>query len=110
MQIDRYTVARQNVWQVLDQRPSRLARRMAVRKVTVTRWAKAVKTYAKGCGCFLHSHKCSSRESVAAGTTCLVRGIRGGRRRGRRRAVQVAVVPGEDAVQAVEQMLFFVEA
>src|ERR1700683_540505 len=57
IQIDRFTVARQNVWQVLDQRPSRLARRMAVREMTVTRCAKAVKAYAKGCGLFLHSHK-----------------------------------------------------
>jgi hypothetical protein len=57
IQLDRFTVARQNVWQVLDQRPSRLARRMAVRGTTVTRCAKAVKTYANPCGLSLHGHK-----------------------------------------------------
>jgi hypothetical protein len=57
IQIDRFTVARQNVWQVLDQRPSRLARRMAVREMTVTRCAKPVKPPANACGPFLHSHK-----------------------------------------------------
>ena len=55
--INRFTVARQNVWQVLDQRPSRLAHRMAVREMTVTRCVEAVKTYAKGGGLTLNSHK-----------------------------------------------------
>lgn len=60
--IDRITVARQNVWQVLDQRPSRLARRMAVREERLTRTIASVKTHAKGCGLFY-----TATRAVAAG-------------------------------------------
>jgi hypothetical protein len=98
---------------------------MAVREMTVTRCWKAVKTYAKACGPFLNRHKfetqtgcCGALGAFAAWdkwtqtgvsvlldvtavchcllTIYLVRGGGFGRLAG-----QVAVVPGENAVQPV---------
>jgi hypothetical protein len=94
-------IAHKNVWQVLGQRPSRLAQGMAVREKTVTRRAARVKPYGMTRGHFASVIVETFKE---AGERLLW--LFGGRWR----FFQVFVVPREDAVEAIQQVLFFVKA
>src|SRR6266478_6645333 len=74
--------------------------RMAVRKKTVTRCVLRVKPYAASCGYVAGATR------IALNPQSLASRLLGGWRH----VFQVLVVPGEDAVQTVQQMFFFVEA
>src|SRR5204862_543909 len=74
--------------------------RMAVREKTVTRCTVRVKTYPTSCGWFAITTR--ARRNPRCVAVCLLAS--------RRSFLQVLVVPGEDAIQAVQEMFFFVEA
>src|SRR5438552_15379870 len=73
---------------------------MAVREKTVTRCTVRVKTYPTSCGWFAITTR--ARRNPGCVAVCLLAS--------RRSFLQVLVVPGEDAIQAVQEMFFFVEA
>jgi hypothetical protein len=96
--------------------PSRLAqKRMAVREGSVTRAASTVKTYTTDCSGLLRSTRARRAALIFLLLALTARaGLRFSRHvllwRFFGRRVQVFVEPGEDAVEAVDLVFFFLDA